>query len=84
MGTFGRQRAASVTILLSLGLQLAIFTVIALVLILCRNQGTSWLATPVFLAAGAVSGLVYGMVFRRLDRLALARREILVRELCRA
>ena len=43
-----------------------------------------WIAVFLFLALSAISIPLYLMVLRRLDQIAIERREVLVAELCRA
>jgi hypothetical protein len=59
------------------GLGVAAFTI-------ARLYNNLWLATILFLVFAAISIPVYIVVLRRLDGIALQRRETLVAELCRA
>jgi len=82
-GTFGRQRASQLTVLISFGVQIAVFGLAATTLALARYYREIWLAPVAFLLL-AVFGLAgYGLALRRVDRLALGNREILSSELCR-
>jgi ABC-2 type transport system permease protein len=81
---FGRQRASQMTVLISLGVQFLIVAVGVGAFWLGRSYGSLWLATIVLLGLAAVSLSAYVMILRRMDRLALAHRETLVAELCRA
>jgi ABC-2 type transport system permease protein len=81
---FGRQTASQTTVLASFGVQIvtvgigvAVFTIARL----CKNL---WIATLLFLALAAISIPLYLLVLRRLDGIALKRRETLIAELCRA
>jgi hypothetical protein len=51
---------------------------------LARFNRNLWLATIVFLGLAAISLPMYIMVLRRLDSIAVERRETLMAELCRA
>jgi ABC-2 type transport system permease protein len=82
-GTFGRQRASQLTVLISFGVQIVVFGVAAATLLLARHYREIWLAPAVFLLLAGLSFAVYGFVLQRVDRLALGRREILTTELCR-
>ncbi len=83
-GTFGRQRAANTTAFASLLVQAAAFGLIALAFIVGRLSGGLWTTTLILLslAAGAFAG--YSVVLRRIDTIALKRRENLISELSRA
>ena len=82
--TFGRQRASQTTVFASLGVQIVVIGLSASVLLLARLYGNLWIATPIFLALAGVSCTGFALVLKRVDRIALARRETLVSELCRA
>lgn len=82
--SFGKQRAAGLTVLISfvlLGLVLAIATVVALVGI---DTGRPWLAILCLLVLAALACFGYAAMLARVDRFAIARREALLAELCRA
>jgi ABC-2 type transport system permease protein len=81
---FGRQRAAQVTVLVSLGLQIVVVGLGATVFWIAHHYGNFWIATVILLALAGVSLSVYFMILNRVDRIALQRRETLVAELCRA
>jgi hypothetical protein len=51
---------------------------------IARYFGSSWIATLLLLVLAGVSLFVYRMILKRMDRLALERRETLVAALCRA
>jgi ABC-2 type transport system permease protein len=80
-GTFGRQKASQLTVLASLGVQLSIFVVGGATVFLARLYGTLWLATPVFLLLAVFAIAGYLLVLKRVDKIALDRRETLVSEL---
>jgi ABC-2 type transport system permease protein len=82
-GTFGRQRASQTTVLASLGIQIGIVALSALVLVISRLRGNFWLATPFFLVLAAFTCAGYALVLNRVDRMALDRRETLISELSR-
>jgi len=81
---FGRQRAAQVTVLISMGVQLFIVGVGVGAFWIARHYGSFWIATLILLALASLSLSAYGMILNRIDALALQRRETLVAELCRA
>jgi len=82
--TFGRQNVSQTTVLASLGVQIVIVGVGAAAFVIARLYQNLWIATFVFLVLSAISIPVYLMVLRRIDGIALQRRETLVAELCRA
>jgi len=81
---FGGQRASQTTALVGLLLQLLVVGLGVSVFSIARYIGNSWIATLLLLVLAGVSLFVYEMILKRVDRLALERRETLVRELCRA
>jgi ABC-2 type transport system permease protein len=83
-GTFGRQRAASTTAFASFLVQAGVFGIAALSFVLGRFLGGLWIATLILLVLAAIAFLCYAVVLRRLDALALRRRETLISELSRA
>ena len=82
--SFGRQRASQTTVLISLGVQIFIIGVGVGAFWLARLKGSFWIATSLLLILAGISLSGYAMILKRMDRLALARRETLVAELCRA
>ena len=82
--TFGRQRASQITILISLGVQIVVAGVGVAVFVIGRYYQSFWIATAAFLMLAAISFFLYGIVLRRIDGIALERRETLVGELCKA
>jgi ABC-2 type transport system permease protein len=82
--TFGRQRASQTTVLFSLGVQIVVVGLGVGAFVIARNYGNLWIATVIFLGLAMISCSVYGVTLRRIDRIALERRETLVSELCRA
>ncbi len=83
-GTFGRQRAANTTAFAALLVQAAIFGVIALAFVLGRYFHDLWIATLALLVLAVAAFACYALVLRRIDALALTRRETLISELSRA
>jgi len=81
---FGGQRASQMTALAGLILQGVVVGIGFTVFWTTRYFGNSWIATLILLAFAGVSIAVYGVILKRVDRLALERRETLVAELCRA
>jgi ABC-2 type transport system permease protein len=82
--TFGRQNAAQLTVLASLGVQGVIVAVGAAAFAIARVYHNLWIATILFLILSAITLPVYVIVLRRIDGIAMQRRETLVAELCRA
>jgi ABC-2 type transport system permease protein len=82
--TFGRQNVTQLTVLVSLGVQIVIVGVGVAAFALARLYRSLWVATLVFLVLSAISLPLYLMVLKRLDEVAIERRETLIGELCRA
>jgi ABC-2 type transport system permease protein len=82
--TFGRQNVSQTTVLVSLGVQIVIVAVGAAAFGVARLYQNLWIAALIFLMLSAVSIPMYVMVLRRLDTIAVDRRETLLAELCRA
>ena len=82
--TFGRQTASQTTVLVSFGVQIVTVGFGVAVFTIARLYQNLWIATLLFLALAAISIPLYIFVLRRLDGIALQRRETLVAELCRA
>ena len=82
--TFGRQNASQTTVLASFGLQILTVGLGVAVFAIARLYGNLWIATLLFLALADISIPLYVFVLRRLDHIALQRRETLLAELCRA
>jgi ABC-2 type transport system permease protein len=80
-GTFGRQRASQTTVLASFVLQIVVFGVLGFTIFLARWYGRPWLAVFCFLAMAVAAMAAYGFAMSRVDRVAMARREILTSEL---
>jgi ABC-2 type transport system permease protein len=81
---FGRQRAAQVTVLISFAVQIFVVSIGAGAFWLARVYANFWIATAILLLLAGISLSAYWMILGRIDRVALARRETLVAELCRA
>jgi ABC-2 type transport system permease protein len=82
--TFGRQNVSQTTVLVSFGMQIVIVGIGIGVFALARLYQNLWIATILFLILAAISIPVYVVMLRRLDRIAIDRRETLLAELCRA
>lgn len=82
--TFGRQNVAQLTVLASLGVQIVIVAIGVTAFTIARLYHNLWIAVALFLVLSAISIPLYLMVLRRLDGIALERRETLMAELCRA
>jgi ABC-2 type transport system permease protein len=82
--TFGRQNVAQMTVLISLGVQVVIVGVGIAAFALARLYQNLWIAAIVFLVLAMVTIPLYWMVLRKIDGIAIERRETLLAELCRA
>jgi len=82
--SFGRQNVSQTTVLASLGLQIVIVGVGIATFAIALLYQNLWIAVAVFLVLAAISIPVYMMVLRRIDGIAISRRETLLAELCRA
>lgn len=82
--TFGRQNVSQTTVLVSFGMQIVIVALGAGVFALARLYNNLWIAALLFLILSAISIPAYVMILRRLDDIAVERRETLLAELCRA
>ncbi|HVN21270.1 MAG TPA: hypothetical protein VMU05_20960 [Dongiaceae bacterium] len=82
--TFGRQNVSQTTVLASFGMQIVIVGVGFGAFAIARLYDNLWIASIIFLALAAISIPVYVLTLRRLDNLAIERRESLLSELCRA
>jgi ABC-2 type transport system permease protein len=83
LGAFGRQRASQLTVLISFAVHFFVFGLGAATLAVSHYYGSVWLATAIFLTLALGTLIGYSIALRRMDRLALARREVLTSELCR-
>lgn len=82
--TFGRQNVSQLTVLASLGLQAVIVGVGIAAFTIARLYKDLWIATAIFLVLAAMTIPLYIVILRRLDRIAIERRETMLAELCRA
>ena len=82
--TFGRQNVSQTTVLASFGMQILIVGLGAAVFAIARIYRNLWIATLVFLVLAAISVAIYLIILRRLDSIAIERREALLAELSRA
>jgi ABC-2 type transport system permease protein len=82
-GTFGRQRASQVTVLVSFVLQAIVFGVAGFTIFATRYYGRRWMAAAVFVGLAALALGFYVLVLGHVDQLALRRREVLTAELCK-
>jgi len=82
--TFGRQNVSQTTVLASFGMQIVIVGLGAAVFTIARFYGNLWIATALFLILAVISIPIYVVTLRRLDKIAVERRETLLAELCRA
>ena len=81
---FGRQNVTQTTVLVSFGMQILIVGCGIGIFAIARIYQNPWIATLLFLVLAAISIPIYLTVLRRLDQIALQRRETLIAELCRA
>ena len=82
-GTFGRQRASQVTVLLSLVVQALVVGCCVITFVIAGAIGRPWLALLVFLLLAALALFFYEWTLGKTESLALERRELLTAELCR-
>ena len=82
--TFGRQNVSQTTVLVSFGMQIVIVVLGVAVFAVARYFGDLWIAAFLFLALSAITIPAYVIILRRLDDVAVERRETLLAELCRA
>jgi ABC-2 type transport system permease protein len=83
-GTFGKQRASTTTVFASLGIQAVVFGLTAITLLIARVYGRIWLAAVIFLILAGLAAIAYMFALKRVDRIALDRRDAILAELCRA
>jgi ABC-2 type transport system permease protein len=81
---FGRQNVSQTTVLASFGVQILTVGLGVAAFTIARLYRNLWIATLLFLVLAAISIPLYVFVLRRMDNIALERRETLVAELCRA
>jgi ABC-2 type transport system permease protein len=81
---FGRQNVSQTTVLASFGVQILTVGLGVAAFTIARLYRNLWIATLLFLVLAAVSIPLYVFVLRRMDNIALERRETLMAELCRA
>jgi ABC-2 type transport system permease protein len=81
---FGRQRAAQMTVLISLVVQIVVVSIGVAAFWIAHRYGNFWIATLLLLVLAGISLSVYGIILNRIDRFARNRRETLMAELCRA
>jgi len=82
--TFGRQNVSQTTVLISFGVQIVTVAIGAGAFAVAHWYQNLWIAAPLFLMLSAISIPVYVVILRRLDEIAIERREALLAELCRA
>ena len=81
--TFGRQRPAESTIILSLLVQMGSIGVGALCIFISRLYLNLWVATLTLLGLAVPTLVGYFILLSRLDRIVMQRREVLATELCK-
>jgi ABC-2 type transport system permease protein len=82
--TFGRQNVAQTTVLASLGVQVVIVACGVGAFAVAHFYKNPWIAVVIFLALAAITISLYTTILRRMDQIAVERRETLLAELCRA
>src|SRR2546428_11459526 len=82
-GALHRQRAAGMTMLIGLLVQIALFGLLGTILLVTRRFGGMWLAGGLFLGLSAIAGWVYVIALERCDHLAGNQREVLTSQLAR-
>ena len=82
--TFGRQNVSQTTVLVSFGMQIVIVGLGVAIFAVAHYYNDLWIAALLFLVLAAISIPVYVVMLRRLDKIAVERRETLLAELCRA
>jgi ABC-2 type transport system permease protein len=82
--SFGRQRASQTTVLISFGVQIVVVGLGVAAFWIAQIYRNFWIATIILLVLAGISLSVYVLILNRIDGIALARRETLVAELCRA
>jgi ABC-2 type transport system permease protein len=82
--TFGRQNVSQTTVLASFGVQIVVVGVGIGAFMTARLYGNLWISAGIFLVLSAVSIPLYIAVLRRIDGIAIQRRETLIAEMCRA
>jgi ABC-2 type transport system permease protein len=83
-GAFGKQRASTTTVFASLGIQFAVFGLAGVTIVIARAFGMIWLAAVIFLVLAGFVAIAYSLVLKRVDQIALDRRDAILAELCRA
>jgi hypothetical protein len=82
--TFGRQNVSQTTVLASFGAEIVIVAFGVGAFAVARLYHNLWITTALFLVLAAITIPIYWMVLRRIDIIAIQRREALLAELCRA
>jgi ABC-2 type transport system permease protein len=83
-GRFGRQRAAQITVLISLIVQALVIAVGSVVFLVAINENSTALGVGLFLGLAAIAWTIYAWSVRRAERMAENRRDLMTAELCRA
>ena len=81
---FGRQRASETTIFISLFVQLAVMGLGGLAIYLGYRFSNMWLAVMALGAIAIPAIATYVILLNNIDRIVIARREVLASELCKA
>jgi ABC-2 type transport system permease protein len=83
-GRFGRQRAAQVTVLISLAVQAVVMGTGSVVLLIAIGQRNTVLGVAIFLGLAALAWAIYAWALLRAEHMAEDRRDLITAELCRA
>ena len=78
-----RRRAAGVSVLVGLALQVVLLGLVAVVFLVARWRGQMWIVPVVFLALSGIALPVYLAMLEYATRLAPDKREVLTSQLCR-
>jgi ABC-2 type transport system permease protein len=81
---FGSQRASQMTALIGVLLQLVVVGLGISIFSITSYFENAWAGIVLLLVLAGPSFIVYEMILRRMDRLALERRDTLIAELCKA
>jgi ABC-2 type transport system permease protein len=80
---FGRQRATGATAFVSLGVQAIVLGIAALVVVCARLLHRMWLAGVIFIPLAVIAFFLYWTMLNISAERALARREVLIAEICK-
>jgi ABC-2 type transport system permease protein len=84
LAKFGRQRVSGLTALASMGSHVVTIGLAAVTFVIARAIDNLWIATFLYLLYAAGTIAAYVVVLRKVDAIAIQRRESLISELCRS